>query len=301
MIKLAAGVLLVIFILTGCSNENNASSRDHSASGDGEMMAAEEKEALNKKSGVKAETEQPAEQEGQQLIKSPQDQKIIYTAEMSIEAEDYNKAYTKIEKDAQAAGGYIVSTSSNKTENGPREGSITLRIPQQEFNGFLAVIENGELKIFSKHVSGQDVTEEFVDLDSRLKAKQAVEERLLSFMEKADKTTDLLSISKDLSTVQEEIEQLKGRKNYLENQTDFSTVTIQLSESKVVVPGVDNKEWNTWEKTQRQFMGSINALLYGGSAFIVFTAGNLPIWIMLFAAGWIVYSFWKRKRRGGRD
>nr|WP_284143303.1 DUF4349 domain-containing protein [Metabacillus flavus] len=249
-------------------------------------------------SGGKAETEQAASDNKEQALQTPSNRKIIYTADMVIEVKDFDKAYQNIQHEAQSAGGYVVSTSSNVSgeESGLNEGTMTLRIPQDKFSGFLSSMEKGAYKIVQKNISGQDVTEEFVDLESRLKAKEAVEARLLEFMKKAEKTGDLLAISKDLSAVQQEIEQLKGRMKYLQNQTDLSTITIQLSETKVVVPGVKNQDLNTWEKTQKQFMNSVNALLYAGSALIIFFAGNLLVWILLLAAGWAAYYFWRKRR-----
>ncbi|KZZ83130.1 DUF4349 domain-containing protein [Bacillus sp. SJS] len=286
--KAAAALIFLMLILTGCLGGASESKKDSSDT------ASES----SSKSGGKAETEQAASDNKEQALQTPSNRKIIYTADMVIEVKDFDKAYQNIQNEAQSAGGYVVSTNSNVSgeESGLNEGTMTLRIPQEKFSGFLSSMEKGAYKILQKNISGQDVTEEFVDLESRLKAKEAVEARLLEFMKGAGKTEDLLAISKDLSAVQEEIEQLKGRMKYLQNQTDLSTITIQLSETKVVVPGVNNHDLNTWEKTQKQFMNSVNALLYAGSALIIFFAGNLPVWILLLAAGGAVYYFWRKRR-----
>jgi len=98
-------------------------------------------------------------------------------------------------------------------------------------------------------ITGQDVTEEYIDLESRLKSKQAVESRF-SFMEQAEKTEDLLAISKDLAKVQEEIETIKGRMNYLENKADLATVTISIEENKVEVKNLGDSQLKTWEKNK---------------------------------------------------
>ncbi len=92
--------------------------------------------------------------------------------------------------------------------------------------------------MLQRNISGDDVTEEYVDLESRLKSKRVVEERLISFMNNAEKTEDLLKISEDLAEVQEEIETIEGRKKFLENQTSLSTIIITLYENKVTVPSL---------------------------------------------------------------
>lgn len=121
---------------------------------------------------------------------------------------------------------------------------------------------------------------------------------MLAFMKDAEKTEDLLKISSDLAVVQEEIEQLTGQMKYLENQTSYSTVTITLSQDRIVVPGIDNKELNTWERTKKQLATSANLLLKAGSGIIVFIIGNLPILIIIGGAGAVVH--WVIKRRGKR-
>jgi hypothetical protein len=134
-----------------------------------------------------------------------------------------------------------------------------------------------------------------VDLESRVKSKRAVEERLLDFMSKAQKTDDLLKISADLAKVQEEIEVMVGKMKYLENQTSFSTIELLMVENRVVVPEIESKELNTWEKTKKQLATSTNSLLATGSALVVFFLGNLPVLLILGVIGYMV--FWIIKRR----
>ncbi|AZB42654.1 DUF4349 domain-containing protein [Bacillus sp. FJAT-42376] len=294
MKKLLTGMIICMMALTGCMGDQSSSKKESA-----DKMSG----SSGKSEASIAKTEEAAEVKADPALRMPASRKIIYTAEMRIEVSDYEDASLRIQKKAQSAGGYAVSTASsaNGERDGLNEGTMTLRIPQDQFSRFLSSIEDSSYKVIEKNAAGQDVTEEFVDLDSRLKAKQAVEARLLEFMKKAGKTEDLLAISKDLAAVQEDIEQLKGRMKYLQNQTDYSTITIHLIESKVVVPGVDNRELNTWQKTQKQFVNSLNGLLYAGSGLVIFFAGNLPVWILLIIIGWAGVYFWKKKRPGKSD
>src|SRR5690625_5078504 len=152
---------------------------------------------------------------------------------------------------------------------------MTARIPEKHFQTFLNDTEEEAAEVLARNVSGQDVTEQYVDLESRLKSKRAVEERLLKFMTDAEKTEDLLKISKDLATVQEDVEVIVGKMNYLENQSAYSTIEISMHENRIVVPGLDNNDLDTWEKTKKQLATSLNFLLTAGSGLIVFFIGNL--------------------------
>jgi hypothetical protein len=210
------------------------------------------------------------EQNPEQKVIQSENRMVIYHAEIRMEVKEFQKVQQTIEQLVQNQGGYIVQENVYESEDNRLEGTVTTRIPQAKFQTFLRQLEKLAMKVHSRHVTGEDVTEEFVDLESRLKSKQAVEERLYQFLKEAKDTKDLLAISNDLARVQEEIEQIKGRMKYLQNQSALSIVTIHLFENKVIVPDLENKDLNTWERTKKQFISSINLLLSLFSALIVF-------------------------------
>jgi hypothetical protein len=220
------------------------------------------------------------EQNPEQKVIQSENRMVIYHAEIRMEVKEFQKVQQTIEQLVQNQGGYIVQENVYESEDNRLEGTVTTRIPQAKFQTFLRQLEKLAMKVHSRHVTGEDVTEEFVDLESRLKSKQAVEERLYQFLKEAKDTKDLLAISNDLARVQEEIEQIKGRMKYLQNQSALSIVTIHLFENKVIVPDLENKDLNTWERTKKQFISSINLLLSLFSALIVFIIGNLPIFVV---------------------
>lgn len=222
---------------------------------------------------------------------------IIHKAVMSVNVKELDKAQSNIEQKVEQYGGYIVESNVYQEDDQTSSGKMIVRIPEKNFEKFLVDAEGEAAEILERNVTGQDVTEQFVDLQSRVKSKRAVEERLLEFMSNAQKTDDLLKISSDLATIQEEIEVMVGKMKYLENQTSFSTIELSMYENRVVVPDIDSKELNTWEKTQKQLATSTNALLATGSAFIVFFIGNLPVLVILVGIAVVVYWIIKRRIR----
>ena len=225
------------------------------------------------------------------------DRMIIHTAHLQIQVKDFNQTQLSIESKVEELGGYIVESDIYRENDQQLGGHMTVRIPEKHFQTFLTDTEEEAAEVLSRNVSGQDVTEQYVDLESRLKSKRAVEERLLAFMEDAKKTEDLLKISKDLATVQEDIEVIVGKMKYLENQSAYSTIEISMHEDRVIIPELDNKDLNTWEKTKKQLATSLNFLLSAGSSFIVFFIGNLPVILILLIIGTIAYI--KIKKRLG--
>ncbi|MCK2004668.1 DUF4349 domain-containing protein [[Brevibacterium] frigoritolerans] len=276
----------LFLLLAGCSSNE----KDDSASESQDEKAESKMDASI--SGNKVQ-EEAAEKEGM-----TGERKVIHQAQLELKVKNLEKAQMKIENKVAEYGGYVVESNVYREDEELVEGTITVRVPEAHFQDFLSDSEGEASEVVGRNVTGQDVTEQYVDLKARLKSKRAVEERLLAFMKDAEKTEDLLKISSDLAVVQEEIEQLTGQMKYLENQTSYSTVTITLSQDRIVVPGIDNKELNTWERTKKQLATSANLLLKAGSGIIVFIIGNLPILIILGGAGAVVH--WVIKRRGKR-
>lgn len=116
-------------------------------------------------------------------------------------------------------------------------------------------------------------------------------------MNEAKDTKTLLEISNELAKVQEEIETIQGQMKYLENQTSLSTVTINLFEKTVVVPGFDNDKQNTWDQTKKQFMNSINYIAAFFSGLFILIIGNIPILAILALIGGIIYIVWRRVKK----
>lgn len=295
--------LIIGVMITACSNDSesshssNDSAMEESSDGGAEKMAVQREESSSENEDTGEESTSAQETEV-----SETDRKIIYTAFLHIEVKDYQQAEKDIQTKTSEFDGYIVDSNMNvDSEGGTTNGEITVRIPQGKFRDFIRIVEDGSGKVVESSISGEDVTEEYVDLESRLKSKRVVEDRLLSFMEKAEKTEDLLAISNDLAKVQEEIEQITGRMKYLENKSDLATVTIYIQENNVKLAGINEDDLNTWEKTKQQFLKSINFLLSAISGIFVLLIGNLPVFIIL--AGIALLAFWfirKRKKTNKR-
>ncbi|MEK5039059.1 DUF4349 domain-containing protein [Sporosarcina sp. FSL K6-3457] len=236
--------------------------------------------------------EAPSEQE--QAVTTT-DRMIIHHAQLQVKVKKFEQAQLKIEKKVTEYGGYIVESTVYGQDAEAVSGTMIIRIPEKHFQAFLKDAEK-EATVLERHVTGQDVTEQYVNLQSRVTSKRAVEARLLEFMDTAQKTEDLLKISADLATVQEEIEVIVGKMNFLENQTSYATIEISIFEDRVIVPGLDKNNLDTWDKTKKQLATSTNFILAAGSGIIVFFIGNLPVIMLLSLIGISIYFIIKRKK-----
>ncbi|PKR85435.1 DUF4349 domain-containing protein [Heyndrickxia camelliae] len=283
-------ISLSIFLLVACSSNNESSkSGSKSSSYDiGSNGKETEQSTINPSTKTKQDSEKNL---------SVQSRKVIYNASLQMEVKHLPDVQDKIRDLTGQMGGYIVDQKMNEETKERQEGYLTVRIPQEQFQAFLRKVKPLGAKVENQSISGQDVTEEYVDLQSRLKSKKVTEKRLTQFMNEAKDTKTLLEISNELSKVQEEMEMLEGKIKYLNNQVDYSTVAINLYEDKVVVPELEKNQLNTWEKTKKQFMSSINFLASFLSWLIIFIIGNLPVIALLILIGFIIYFIWRHRNK----
>ncbi len=285
------GLLLLYFLfITGCSSGTEFS-KDA-----GEYMVAEEAamdfDDASARSGF---SNSSAERTEAQSFNST-DRMMIYNANLSIEVKDYHKIEAEIQEKVNITGGYIVESSIYFSGEDRISGNLVVKVPQQNFHSFINEVELNSIKVNDRRVQGNDVTEEYIDLDSRLKSKRVVEERLLGFMKEAERTEDLLKISSDLSKVQEEIEQILGRMNYLQTNVNFSTVTIQMSEKLVNVATIqDSEALNTWVNAKSLFIDSVNGVISFFSSVTIFLIGRSPIIVPVVMVTFVVVYFVKKK------
>ncbi|NWQ41405.1 DUF4349 domain-containing protein [Bacillus sp. EB106-08-02-XG196] len=287
-------LISLCFLLAACSS--NSKSEEAKMSSDKSAELDSGQAGMEEKSQVALDNSTKQEAAAQSELEVP-NQMVIYQADLHLRVKKFEQTLQTIEAQVVKYGGYISESNVSKDGIEQVSGQITVRIPQKNFQAFLHDTEGQAAEVLQRNITGTDVTEEYVDLESRLKSKRVVEERLTSFMNSAQKTEDLLKISADLAAVQEEIETIQGRMKYLENQTSLSTIHISLYENKVIVPNLEDEDLNTWDKTKKQFMKSTNMLLAAISGFIVFIVGNLPVLVILAMVTVFIYLFIKKVQK----
>lgn len=221
------------------------------------------------------------------------EQKIIYNGNIYIEVDDIKEASSTIEEAIKVAGGYLIN--SNKSENDYQYyARYEYKVPVEGFYPLIDQINNMPIgKITDQYINGNDVTEEYLDIDSRLKAKRVYEERLLDLFSQAKETEDLLKISNDLSRVQEEIEQLEGRQKYLSYHADNSTLTIEMQQYKNKVAPTAT----SWEKSIEGFKQSIEFIKNLFITLFIWAVSSLPILILIFIIVVILWFVARKKIR----
>lgn len=216
---------------------------------------------------------------------------VIKTATIDLLVENVDAAETQVRALADDRDGFVLSSTAYG-EDQNRTASISFKVPSERFDDAMSALANLAIKVESQEVQGQDVTDEYVDLNSRLRNLRAVETRLLQFLEEAQRTDDLLAINGQLTDVQGQIEQTQGRIAYLEQSAALSTITVSLR-MQPVVEVVPEAGWSPG-LTARQAAKSLVAFGQGIADIAIVFGVWLPVWLpLLLIALWL----YRRSRR----
>ncbi|WP_281659324.1 DUF4349 domain-containing protein [Halobacillus sp. Cin3] len=280
--------LLLLFLFTACQSD-----REGSESRENEDTALEQEQATQpSESELQADMENGKAEEGTSIGAL-----MVYEAVLTLETDDFDRYQTNMNKSMKQYDAYMVETSIQKTDSGGREGHITLRVPQPSFTPFLDDLEAAAGDVKARNISSRDVTRQYVDLEARLIAKEEIEARLLGFLEEAGATEDLVRISQDLERVQGDIESLKGEMNFLENQSEYSTITLMIKETNLSVP--ERTSLHTGDRIKQAFFSSLNGLASISSWAAVGLIGYSPFVVPLLVVGvWLILRY---RRHSGKN
>ncbi len=163
--------------------------------------------------------------------------RIIRTGNLGLEVDSAREKTTKISTIATAKGGFVQSSNVQEDDDGDVSAYVTIRVPEEKFDETMNEIRALASRIETDSTNGQDVTEQYTDLEARLRNAKAQEERYLEILKQANEVDEILAVEQYLSQVRYEIESLEGQLQYLGNQTDYSTISISLfEEARLQVP-----------------------------------------------------------------
>jgi hypothetical protein len=222
------------------------------------------------------------------------DRKVIRNAELTLELSAPEEGRRKIETIAESSGGFVISSEASSRGDGVQTViTIVMRIPAPRFAAALEDIRKLGFKIRREKITGQDVTEEYIDLEARLKAKRAVEAQFLEIMKQAKRVVDALEVQKALGDVRSDIEQIEGRRRFLENQVTLSTFTITL---QMPSPLMSTTGSGLFQGVKQAFGEGFDAAMEVVLWVIRFALVLIPIVILVVLPGAFL---WRRLRRRG--
>ncbi len=228
------------------------------------------------------------------------DRKIIRNATLGLTVDDVVGAMREVEAAAQAAGGFVSNSTLTVQElpkpvDAPEDdpppkrqsASMTVRVPSESFTSTMTALRGLASEITAETNSSQEVTEEYTDLNSRLRNLEAGEQRYLDLLGRASTIPDILTVQDRLSAVRLEIEQVQGRLQLLDDLTDLATITAQLDlpplpAEETTAQASENRGWaeDAWENAWETSKDALETI---GTAAI--TAGVILVWVLIPGAG----------------
>lgn len=168
------------------------------------------------------------------------DRKIIRNADITIEVTSTSEAQHRVTSIAEAHGGFVVTSEAKQRPSGDpalrtTDFKLVVRVPANQFGVALDEIKKLATNVPEEKATGQDVTEEFIDLEARIKTQKALEAQFLGIMRQANKVVDALEVQRQIAEVRTEIEELEGRKRFIENRSSLTTITVNIQAPKPVL------------------------------------------------------------------
>ncbi len=224
------------------------------------------------------------------------DKKVIKNGNLTLKVENTENSAQKISEIIKNQNGEIFSTNFFERVKGQKSGSLTVKIPVDKFEATLALIKTVATQVVSESTTGQDITEQYSDLQAQLKNKRAEEQSFVKILDRAGDIDDVLAVTKQIARVRGEIERLEGRIKFMDSQTNMSTIVIALSEDIEIAP-VQN-DWRPWQVTKKAFSDLLNNsqdFVDGTIRFIIVSIPSLiPFLIFLWVIYWISKKIWRK-------
>jgi len=207
---------------------------------------------------------------------------LVKNGSLSLEVAAFAEAEKRVREIATAHGGFVSASSLNKDADGRIRGTLSLRVPADRFEA--AVEELSTIgKLRHKEVTGTDVTEEYVDLEARLRNLQNERERLRTLFDRSGKVSEILEVEKELARVQGEIEQITARIRLLQNQVSLSTITAEIYEpgTASLETAIEWRYGRTVKEIARALLITLRKLVTFATAIAVFSVLWIPALLLL--------------------
>ena len=220
---------------------------------------------------------------------------VIKSGYLGVTVKDIASSVKKIIEYAESKNGWVVSSSVSEEEQVPI-GSVAVRVPADGFDDALSFVRNLAVKVSYENSRGQDVTEEYVDLESRLTNLEATSAQLLKLMERAGKLSEVLEVQRELTRTRQEIEIIKGRMKYLDENVKMATVSVDLALSEELLPVPPSEKWRPKYVLLRAWKEAIEFWKVISYTVITVIAWAV-VWVPLGLLVWYVWSGYKKRRK----
>lgn len=297
-------LILSLVLLTGCYTAQRSAYDSAGTAKTGSADTIADRKTYLKEESV-AEEQRPVMQhvslnqaDQSQSMAEVMNRKILRNAELILEVADPGTSQRKITSIAESLGGFVVTSDSKQRQSGESgkqelEVNVVVRIPATQFGSALDQIRSQGSRVIQEKTTGQDVTEEFIDLEARIKTQKALELQFLEIMKQANKVPDALEVQRQIAEVRTEIEKLEGRKRFLENRASLSTITVSLQTPAAIAVSTSGFGRNIREAVVDSVSVASGIVLF----LIRFVIVMVPIFVLIILPGGLMARYLVRRAR----
>ncbi len=294
---------LSLLLLAACSGSGRLASRTQTDQSRAAKDTSAESSNDSQSSGAKPQS--PTMQQvslnqvdQSQSVVEAMNRKIIRNADLALEVAAPTEAQQTVSAIAETLGGFVVNSESKLRPSGDGarqdvEVTLIVRVPSQQFKAAVEQIIALGSRVLQNKKTGEDVTEEFIDLEARVKTQKALEQQFLEIMKRADKVEDALEVQRQIAEVRTEIEKLEGRKRFLENRASLSTITVTLQQPTAIIVNTSGFGRSVREAVSESVAVAVDIVLF----LIRFVIVMIPVLLLLILPGLLLTRFvWRRAR-----
>lgn len=229
-------------------------------------------------------------------IQVGREQMIVMNGDLQLRVNEADQALAQVKAIATAAGGYVAKSEA-WSDGTKRSARAELRIPGAQFPSVMEQLKGLAIEVIHESATGEDVTEEYVDLEGRLKGVQATAARTEALLDKAEKVDEALKVNTELGRLQEQIEQITGRMEYLKNRVAYSTIIVALNPVVPPTPTPAPPAWLPGATVERAtgFLGTLTRFAVDTLIWIVVVV--VPLGLLV----WIITRALRRARSQKKD
>jgi len=217
---------------------------------------------------------------------------VVKTGTLSLEVENFDDAEKRVNEIAKNQNGFIANSNSMVNSSGKKSGTIVIKVPVDKYDNLINDI-SAVGKVANKNISSSDVTEEYIDLESRAKTQKELEQRLLKLLsEKTARLTDVVEVEEKLASVRQKIESIEGKMKYLMSQSSYSTLSVSIFEPSLLQTTSGGGFFYEIGQGIKKGLNGLTEILSGLIAVVI---ALLPVIGFVSVIVWIILKFVRRK------
>ena len=220
---------------------------------------------------------------------------VVKASSLSLVVDDVREASEGVVNNAQEIGGFMVSTSLSKPEEAPF-ATVIVRVPAEKLSEALDYFRSLAVKVSSENILGHDVTDQYEDIGAKLETLNKTKAKFEEILDKAEKIQDILQVQRELTSLQAQIDSLKGRREYLEKTAKLAKVTVYLSTDELSLPYQPEGAFRP-KVIFKQAVRSLVKTLRGIAKLFIWLAVYSPVWGVTLVIIFVVKWFKERKKK----